>query len=348
MARPLTTASSGRMRFPDISPRAYEHPVDRGALATLRMVPGFAEVLKVVTGFFHERGEHLMALSSAVRVGPTQYPELHEIRTDCADTLGLDPLPDLYVTREAEPNAMTIGMETPFVVLTTGLVELLDVDSLRFVVGHEFGHVLSGHAVYRTMLLRLLDLRSTLSWTPMSAFGLRAVIGALNEWFRKSELSCDRAGLLCGQDPAAALRTHVLMAGGIDPARVDLEAFLRQADEYDSVESVRDSIAKLRNVELLSHPLAVVRAAQLQKWAASGEYRAILAGDYPRRDAEAPHRGWAEDVKSAARSYRESFASSADPLTKVFSDVGEAVSGAAGSLWSKLAPRGSTDGDDRR
>ncbi|MGW9477732.1 M48 family metallopeptidase [Saccharomonospora azurea] len=347
MAQPVSTASSGRIRLPDLSPRAYEHPVDRGALATLRMVPGFAEVLKVVTGFFHERGEHLMALSSAIRVGPTQYPELHELRLDCATTLDLDPVPDLYVARGAEPNAMTIGMENPFVVLTTGLVELLDNDSLRFVVGHEFGHVLSGHAVYRTLLLRLLDLRSTLSWTPMSAFGLRAVVAALNEWYRKSELSCDRAGLLCGQDPAAALRTHVLIAGGLDPAQVDLAAFLRQAAEYDSVDSIRDSIVKLRNVELLSHPLAVVRAAELQKWAASEEYRAILGGDYPRRGAEPPHHSWAGDVRSAARSYRESFATSADPLTKVFSDVGQAVSGAATSLWSKLGPHTPEDGTDR-
>ena len=33
--------SISRVRFPGISPRAYEHPADRGALATLRSVPGF-------------------------------------------------------------------------------------------------------------------------------------------------------------------------------------------------------------------------------------------------------------------------------------------------------------------
>ncbi|WP_298177463.1 M48 family metallopeptidase [Saccharomonospora sp.] len=338
---------SGRVRFPGISPRAYEHPVDRGALATLRMVPGFPEVLKTVTGFFHERGERLMALSSAVRVGPAQYPEIDALRHECAQILDLDPVPDVFVARGAEPQAMAIGMETPFVMLTTGLVELLDLDGLRFAVGHEFGHVLSGHAVYRTMLLRLLQLRTSMSWTPMSALGLRAVIAALNEWFRKSELSCDRAGLLCGQDPAAALRTHVLLAGGVDPARIDTEAFLRQANEYDSVDSIRDSIVKLRNIETLAHPLAVVRAAQVQKWAASEEYRAILAGDYPRRDAEPPHRDWATDVKAAARAYKQSFATSADPLLKVFTDVGETVSGAAGSVWNRFTARGSANTDER-
>lgn len=80
----------------------------------------------------------------------------------------------------------------------------------------------------------------------------------------------------------------------------------------------------------------MVRAAQLQKWAASEEYRAILAGDYPRRDDDSPTADWKDDLRSAAKSYKESWNSSADPLTKVFSDVGEAVAGTAGKVWNKF------------
>jgi hypothetical protein len=78
--------STNRVRFQDISPRAYEHPVDRGALATLRAIPGFAQVLKAISGFYNERGERLMALASAIRVGATQYPELDNLRHECAET----------------------------------------------------------------------------------------------------------------------------------------------------------------------------------------------------------------------------------------------------------------------
>ncbi|HEY3463820.1 MAG TPA: Zn-dependent protease, partial [Amycolatopsis sp.] len=104
----------------------------------------------------------------------------------------------------------------------------------------------------------------------------------------------------------------------------------------ESVEDIRDSFLKLKFVETESHPFAVVRAAQLQKWAASPEYRAILAGDYPRRDDDSPTSDWKDDLKSAAKSYKDSWSASADPLTKVFSDVGEAVSGAAGKVWNKF------------
>jgi Zn-dependent protease with chaperone function len=327
---------AGRVRFPEISPRAYEHPVDRGALATLRMAPGFAEVLKAVSGFVHERGERLRAVGSAIRVGPTQYPELDRLRLECAEILDIDPVPQMFVARDADANAAVLGMDEPFIVLNTGLVELLDTDCLRFAIGHEMGHILSGHAVYQTMMVRLIDLQLSMSWMPVSAIGLRAIRAALSEWYRKAELSCDRAGLLCAQDPRAALETHILLAGGLRPADVDIPAFLQQAAEYSTVEDVRDSLLKLRHTERLSHPLAVVRAAQLQQWAASTEYRAILAGEYPRRTEERPAGHWSADIGSAAKSYRDSVASSTDPLAKVFADVGEAVSTTAGRVWGRF------------
>lgn len=353
MADEESQGSITRVSFPGISPRAYEHPVDRGALGTLRTVPGFAEVIKTVSGFFAERGERMMALSSAIRVGPTQYPELDRLRKECARALDLDEVPKLFVARSPEMGAYTLGMDEPFVVLTTGLVERLDTAGLRFTVGHEMGHVLSGHAVYRTLLRRLLGMQTALGWMPVSALGLRAVIAALFEWYRKAELSCDRAGLLCGQDPAAALRVHIMLAGGIDPDSVDIPAFLQQADEYENVEDIRDSIHKLRNIEHMSHPMAVVRAAELQKWATSQEYADILAGGYPRRDTDHPHADWSQDVASAARSYKDSLSGSEDQLSKLASDVGSTVAdaasraaGVAGKVWSRWGSDTREEGGD--
>lgn len=188
-------------------------------------MPGAGEVLKSLSGVFPERGERLWALGSAVRVGGGQYPVLTQLCAESAAVLDLPEVPDLFVMRSAEAQAMAIGIDQPFVLLTTGIVEALDTEALRFVIGHELGHVLSGHAVFRTLLLRLLDMQVTWSWVPAGAVGVRAVIAALLEWFRKAELTADRAGLLCSQDPAAALRAHVYMAGGTTMGQIDLTAF---------------------------------------------------------------------------------------------------------------------------
>lgn len=334
-----TIEQSTRVRFPGISPRAYEHPADRGALATLRTVPSFATVLRAVAGFWKEREYRLIMLGSAIRVGENQFPTLDRLRNECAETLDLDVKPNLFVYRHAQATARTVGIDEPLIMISSGMVEALDTESMRFVIGHEMGHVLSGHAVYSTMIDILLGLQQTVSWMPVGALGLRAILMALYEWYRKAELSCDRAGLLCGQDPAAALRAHVMMAGGTSTGEIDIPSFLQQATEYDSVDDIRDSIHKLRYVAWMTHPLAVVRAAQLQKWAASEDYRAILAGDYPRRVDDTPSETWSDDLKSAAKSYQDSWSESNDPLIKALSTVGEAVSGAAGQVFSKFRGR---------
>ena len=322
-----------------ISPRAYEHPADRGALAVLRAVPAVAPILKAVAGAFTERGERLLQVASSVRVGPKQYPQLDRIRNEVAATFDLDEVPELFVERSAQAYAYTYGIDKPFIVISTGAVDLLDNESLRFLIGHETGHVMSGHALYNTLLRRLIDLTTSFAWVPAGAIAMRAVIAALREWQRKTELSCDRAGLLACQDPQAALRTHLALAGDLG-GQVDIASFLAQAQEYEEVEDIRDSILKLLHTETRSHPLVVVRAAELQRWSASEEYREILTGTYPRREDDRPTSNLTDDVKSAARSYKESMSNSADPLIKTINDIGETVMGAAGRVWSKVSPNG--------
>jgi Zn-dependent protease with chaperone function len=320
----------GRIRFPDISPRAYEHPADRGALVALRAIPGFDAVLKAISGAIGERSVRLLYLASGIRVSPRQYPEIHQLLNECATTLDLQPIPELYIHRDPDPNAMAIGLDKPIIVITTGLLDLVDSEGLRFIVGHEVGHVLSGHAVYRTMMIQLINIAAAIQWMPLGAWGIRAIILGLNEWFRKSELSCDRAGLLCSQDPKSVLRVHASLAGAQNPDEMDVAGFLDQAKEYESKGDVRDSLLKIIQISGQSHPLAALRAAELQKWAASTNYRDILGGSYPRRsaDKDAP---MSEDVKAAAASYKEDFTTSGDPLFKFMGRVGSAA-GAMGTV----------------
>ncbi len=355
MTKPSRAAiHGGRIRFPDLSPRAYEHPADRGALVALRAIPGFDGVLKAISGAIGERSVRLLYLATAIRVSPRQYPEIHQILNECATTLDLQPIPELYIQRDPNPNALTIGLDKPIIVLSTGLLDLVDGDGLRFVIGHEVGHVLSGHAVYRTMMLQLISIASAIQWMPIGAWGIRAIIFGLNEWFRKSELSCDRAGLLCGQDPRAALRVHASLAGAENPDEMDVAAFLDQAREYESTGDVRDSFLKIIQISGQSHPLAALRAAELQQWAAGPAYQEILSGNYARRseDSTAP---MADDVRAAANSYREDFTTSGDPLVKLVGRVGSVAGLVAGTVggnaagrvrdWWRSGQRGDDDSD---
>ncbi|WP_377271469.1 M48 family metallopeptidase [Peterkaempfera sp. SMS 1(5)a] len=323
--------SRNRKRFPGISTRAWEHPADRSALVALRKLSGFDDVLKKLAGLVSERSVRLMFLATAVKTSERQFPHIHDMVRDAAYILDLEKVPELYVTQDPRPNAMCIGMETPIIVLTTGLVEMLDEEELRAVVGHEVGHAMSGHAVYRTMLLILTNIATRIAWLPLGNIAIMAIITALKEWFRKSELSCDRAGLLVGQDIHASMRGLMKLAGGHHLAEMNVDAFLEQAEEYEKAGDLRDGVIKLLQVLPQTHPFAVVRAAQLKKWAEGDDYRSIMAGAYPRREDDV-NASLGDQWKATAESYARSVKESKDPLMGLIRDI----TGGAGDMGSKL------------
>jgi Zn-dependent protease with chaperone function len=317
-----TAPARRRVVLTGISSRAWEHPADRGALTALRELRGFDDVVKAFFGMWNERGFRLQFLGGAVRVDHRQYPRVYHRLTEAAASLDVPDLPELYVVQSPWLNAQAIGMERPFIVVNTAAVNQLDDEELRCLLGHEIGHVRSGHAVYKTILIILTNWAQSLSWLPVGAIALRGIIAAMLEWWRKAELSADRAGLLAGQDPAASTRLLMKLAGGGDLSEIDTAAFLEQAADYERSGDLRDSLHKIRMTTWRSHPVPVARAAQLRLWIESGAYGRILAGDYPRREDDADA-SMGDDAKAAADSYREAFERSQDPLVALLRRLGD-------------------------
>src|SRR6266568_4369148 len=303
-----TVPDRARVRLPGISSRAYEHPADRSALVAMRKLTGFDVLLRRLASLFSDRSLRLLFLASSVRASTEQFPHLYELLLDGSSILDLPEVPELFISQDPIPNAMTLGSDKPFIVITTGLVDLLDTEELRFAIGHELGHVLSGHSVYRTMLFHLTRLAARLAWFAIGYIGLRVIIAGLEEWYRKSELSCDRAGVLAGQDQPAARRALMKMAGGPRMSELSHDAFHEQAREYDAVPDVREGLIKLMQLQGNTHPFAVVRFAELDRWMAEGDYQTILSGEDPRPafsrllGRQAPARGRAEPGRRGARS----------------------------------------------
>jgi Zn-dependent protease with chaperone function len=338
-----TVPDRSRVRLPDISSRAYEHPADRSALVALRKLTGFDVILRNLAGLFNDRALRLMFLASSVRASEQQFPHLYQMLLDGAYVLDMPRVPELFISQDPIVNAMALGTDRPFIVITTGMVDLMDEEEIRFIIGHEIGHVLSGHSVYRTMLFHLVNLAARLALVPFAWLGLKAVIWGLEEWYRKSELSCDRAGLLAGQDVPAARRALMKTAGGPQLAELSHDAFLEQAREYDAVPDLRESLIKLLQLQGTTHPFAVVRFAELDRWASEGEYRDILAGNYPRRDADSDA-SVGEEFKSAAKSYQDSWNRSADPLIGAVRGVAGSAVGAGERLMNRFGNRGGNSG----
>ena len=295
-------AERPRKILTQIAPVTWEHPADRAALQTLRSVPGFDEVVKKIVGFFGERGIRLLFQANAVRVGPTQFPKLNALYTDVLTSMDWEPRPELFVSQTPFVNAGAYGMDRPFIVINSGALNLLDDDEMRALLGHELGHVMSGHALYHTILVIILNV--SLGFLPfLAGIVLLPIQLALLEWFRKSELSSDRAGLLASQDPTASLRMFLKMAGGGDMKQMDLSAFLVQAKEYEETGGAMDRVFKILNTLMASHPFNTLRAAELQRWIEGGHYDRVLRGEYTKRGKDSEDRPIEPDIDEARDHY---------------------------------------------
>lgn len=295
-----------RVTLPQIAAVSWEHPADRAALQALRAVPGVDEVIRKVLALLGgERGVRLLFQGNAVRVGPSQFPKLWHLHTEACTTFDWPTVPELYVSQTPFFNAGAYGIDEPFIVLHSAAIELLDDDELRALLAHELGHVMSGHALYRT-IAAILALVSLGALPVLASIAVLPIRLAFLEWSRKSELSADRAGLLGVQDIVAAHRLDMKMAGGGRgegfAGQMNVEAFMAQAHEYASAGEGLDVVYKVLSTLALTHPMHTVRAAELQRWVASGEYDRIVRGEYVRRGAEQQERPLSEDL-SAAGSY---------------------------------------------
>ncbi len=285
----------------DIAPHSWEHPADKAALQALRRVPIFDEILKKVFGFFGEKPIRLAFQADAVRVSEHQFPAVYRNYKECLKTLDAPMEYPLFVSQTPLVNAGAYGMEQPFIILNSGTVRLLEEEELSYVIAHEIAHIMSDHVLYKTMTVLLINLANM--GFPIVGLAARAVLVALLEWSRKSELSCDRAGLLAVQDPEVVMRTMLKMAGGGTTDETSLQEFIIQAEEYREGGDVADQVFKVLNLLGRTHPFHVLRVAELRDWIESGDYDRIVRGEYPRRGEPDP--AYQEDLKAAANAYAE-------------------------------------------
>jgi Zn-dependent protease with chaperone function len=294
-----------------ISSKAYEHPADRAATAALKAIPHLDTVVRKIIEFGYERALRRGILGSAVRLGEDQLSDVWRAHESAYTTLDLEPVPDLYLTQFPLANALTIGAGKPLVVINSELLQLLDAQQLRAVLGHEAGHVLSEHVLYRTALVILMRL-TALPGIPVPLFPLRA---ALMEWFRAAELSCDRAAALVIRDPIAVCRTLMVIAAGAEAGNLDLDVFMKQGQDYREKASPFDRFSRLLSDLNLTHPMSVQRVHELTEWVSSGAYDRIVRGEYMTRDEPQSPRAEAGDaVAHYALRFRDTFKELGDSI----------------------------------
>jgi Zn-dependent protease with chaperone function len=322
-----------------IDPRSWEHPADKAALSALKQLKGLDELVKNLVSVTTERSLKLMQLGSSVKVSPTQFPRVHNAMSNIVDCFDWDYRPTVYVTQSPFFNAGVLGVKEPFIVVNSSLIKNFDDAEIHAILGHEFGHIMSGHSLYKTLIWLVTNI--SLRLIPMAELLIYPILAALSEWNRKSELTADRAGLLATQVEKPNYDVLMRMAGGDDLSQVDLNEFFRQAQEYEDQKGWLDSIHKALNQVWLTHPYPVIRLQELKTWACGGYYEAILAGNYFKRDFSTSDPS--ADLKEGFDFYKKSLNESEDPLSRLAGNIGNGIERAAEDIGTKLKDLFKTD-----
>ena len=303
-----------------ISPRAYQHPADRAATAALAKVPYLDQVVRKLVALGYERALRAASLGSAVRLGQQQLPGIWVLHRAGVQHLDLEPVPDLYLTQFPLANAFTFGTDKPIVVLNSELVRILDDDGRRVVLAHEAAHVHSDHVLYRTALLILLRMGSSVRLPILAGLPLLAIRLALLEWARAAELSCDRAAAMVTRDPLAVCRALMVLAAGEAADDLNLDAFIAQGMDYSETGSGLERMTRLLQDLQITHPMPVRRVRLLLDWVHEGDYDALVRGEYVRRGDEASAR---EEADAAGAFYGDRISGAFQAAGSSIGDVGQ-------------------------
>ncbi len=264
----------------------YEHTWDIKAKKFIKGISVFETAVKKYNESLADKFTVMEHKASYLEIKYRQYPRIYDIFTDCCRILDIE-IPPLFLMRSAEINAYTIGISTPLVCLTSGCIQFLTEDELRFIIGHELGHIKSEHLLYSSIARWLEKGGEKVFIGAGGILGLGSYVAleaAFYKWHRMSEYTADRAGLLCVQDINVAVSALAKLAGfisGTDDV-FNTSEFIQQAKAFNK--EYKDGFNKwLNNSKLLlgsvTHPYTVSRVGEISEWYDNGDYDLIVYGE---------------------------------------------------------------------
>ena len=138
------------------SPNLYKHELDQKAFDALSIFPKFVKLRESYIANVDEKAAKINFLSSAIRLSENQFPEIYNLLPPICEKLGI-VVPELYYIKSKKMNAATGGSTSPYIFITSELVEKIPTDLIATVLAHECGHIACQHYLYHSMASQLID-----------------------------------------------------------------------------------------------------------------------------------------------------------------------------------------------
>lgn len=254
--------------------RDYAHPVDSTLIKFLDN-PAVNSVFRQLIGIVAD-STYGPVVASAIPISKSNYPEINRIVDDCVAELNIKRPYVVISNMISGLNAMAFGNdEEAYIAVSPLMVKMMSERQLRFVIGHECGHVAMGHMVYHTVISIATAFASA-----VPVIGpVVDMVGTLplKAWSRRSEITADRAGLLCCGDSEVAQKALLqLEMPFMNPDDISLEGYVKGSDKY-----LKEGFIRRLNEFNDAHPIIPKRIHALQVFVSSEKYCRITGKPVP-------------------------------------------------------------------
>lgn len=266
-----------RVKLKGISAKDFIHPEDEKGLRRMEAVPGMKKFLAETISDLREKFTSVEMYGDGVNISNDSYGELYSLLEEANAILNNEKIPDFSLTWSYDISVGTEGAKNPRISALSGAIDLLEEDELMFLLGHELGHLMAGHKPYHNLLITFYT--PLMNMVPNAQIWLGLLRPMLLQWYRLSDFTADRAGLLVCQDLNVALRTMIKMSG--IPQKyydsINIKAILKQASRFEQQnKDFANNMVQNLSLNTACAPWMVIRAAKLYNWYKSGEYISLI------------------------------------------------------------------------
>lgn len=242
----------------------FAHPVDAGIIRVLdspMVNKAFAGLVDLTVD-----AQYGLIFSTGLRIDD-QESEIGDIIRHCAKTLEINVPYTVISSSITGLNAMTVGTdEFVYIAVSSLLKNIFENDEVCFVIGHECGHIALGHVLYHTVVSTMSSFSQLIPLVGPAVYQL--ISWPLKAWSRRSEISADRAGLLCCGDIYTACRTLLRLEAGFEAVEnFDVDTYIQNTSD-----SLRHTQIGYLQELFADHPILAKRMEALRVFANSEKY----------------------------------------------------------------------------
>lgn len=186
-------------------------------------------------------------IRESVEITQRSFPRVYSLFKDCCNKLGIHDSTMIAIsTRLRGLNSITVGTdEKPVILLSPSSVSRLKNAELSFLMGHELGHIAQKNLICHTVKGALDAFNK---WSDaLGPIAADMIEVPLNKWYRCSEFTSDRAGLICCGDLSIALGVFNMISMGNSRITTPWDSFQELSSDHPTL---KNRIAELKKFHL--------------------------------------------------------------------------------------------------